>query len=99
MVQVLRYVTAAGVDVFGQWLTQLTDVRARAKIAARVARLAVGNFGDCKSLRHGVYELRIHFGPGYRVYYAMHGRSLVVLLCAGQAPTICRHRSSCELLE
>ncbi|MBL9122069.1 MAG: type II toxin-antitoxin system RelE/ParE family toxin [Planctomycetaceae bacterium] len=57
--------------------------RARAKILARVARLEAGNFGDCKPLREGVSELRIDWGPGYRVYYAMFGRTVVLLLCGG----------------
>jgi putative addiction module killer protein len=65
------------------WLTQLADARAQAKIATRIDRLAAGNFGDCKPLRQGLSELRIDWGPGYRVYYAMIGRECVLLLCAG----------------
>jgi putative addiction module killer protein len=65
------------------WLTQLVDARAQAKIATRINRLAAGNFGDCKSLRHGLFELRIDWGLGYRVYYAMIGRECVLLLCGG----------------
>jgi len=80
---IIRYVTASGEDVIGDWLCGLTDVRTRAKIAARLARLAAGNFGDCKALGHGVRELRIDWGPGYRVYYAMAGRTCVLLLCGG----------------
>jgi putative addiction module killer protein len=64
-------------------LTQLADTRAQAKIATRINRLAAGNFGDCKSLRQGVYELRVDWGPGYRVYHAMLGRECVLLLCGG----------------
>ena len=75
--------TRAGRDVFGDWLTSLKDVRARAKIAVRIDRVAAGNFGDCKSLGEGLYELRIDWGPGYRVYYAMFGRQMVLLLCGG----------------
>ncbi len=81
--EVLRYVTESGTDVVGQWLTELNDAQAKARIAARIARLAVGNFGDCKALRGGVSELRVHWGPGYRVYFAMAGRSCVLLLCGG----------------
>ena len=58
-------------------------MRAQAKIASRINRIAAGNFGDCKSLRQGVSELRIDWGPGYRVYYAMLGRVCVLLLCGG----------------
>jgi putative addiction module killer protein len=64
-------------------LTQLGDARAQAKIATRINRLAAGNFGDCKSLRQGLYELRVDWGPGYRAYYAMIGRECVLLLCGG----------------
>lgn len=73
----------AGRDIFGDWLADLKDVRARAKVAVRIDRIATGNFGDCKALREGLYELRIDWGPGYRVYYAMIGRQIVLLLCGG----------------
>jgi putative addiction module killer protein len=69
--------------VFDHWLTRLGDARAQAKIAVRIDRLAAGNFGDCKSLRQGLFELRIDWGPGYRVYYAMLGTVCVLLLCGG----------------
>ncbi len=81
--ELLRYVTEAGEDVIGQWLAKLSDVRTKAKIAARMNRLAAGNFGDCTPLRNGVWELRIDWGPGYRVYYAMAGKARVLLLCGG----------------
>ena len=68
-----RYLTSSGRDVFGEWLLGLKDVRTRAKIVARIDRLSTGNFGDCKALRGGLFELRIDWGPGYRVYYAMLG--------------------------
>jgi putative addiction module killer protein len=61
----------------------LADARAQAKIASRINRLAAGNFGDCRALRQGVWELRIDWGPGYRVYYARIGRVCVLLLCGG----------------
>ena len=83
MIEIRHYVSRAGKDVFDDWLTQLADVRAQAKIANRINRLALGNFGDCKPLRQGVNELRIDWGPGYRVYYAMFGRVCVLLLCGG----------------
>ena len=81
--ELLRYVTEAGEDVIGRWLAELSDVRANAIIAARMNRLAAGNFGDCKPLKSGVWELRIDWGPGYRVYYAMTGKTRVLLLCGG----------------
>lgn len=83
MIEILRYVTASGKDVFGEWLAGLNDERAAAKIAVRINRLAAGNFGDCKPLQEGVWELRIDWGPGYRVYYAMAARTCVLLLCGG----------------
>ncbi|HXM20383.1 MAG TPA: type II toxin-antitoxin system RelE/ParE family toxin [Terriglobales bacterium] len=81
--EIRRYVTANGTDVVGEWLGGLKDVRSRAKIVARMDRLAAGNFGDCKSLRGGLYELRIDWGPGYRVYYAPVAKACVLLLCVG----------------
>ena len=83
MIEVCRYVTESDQDVIGDLLAELKDVRARAKVAARIARLSAGNFGDCKPLRDGVWELRIDWGPGYRVYYAMLERTCVLLLCGG----------------
>jgi putative addiction module killer protein len=81
--EIRRYVTEAGKDVFGDWLAGLRDSQARARVAARVARLEAGNLGDCKSVGDGVGELRIDWGPGYRVYYAMVGTAIVLLLCGG----------------
>ena len=70
-------------ETFSRWLNGLADRRARAKIAARIDRLAQGNPGDVVSVGEGVSELRIHFGPGYRVYFVARGRALVILLCGG----------------
>lgn len=64
-----------------QWLNDLKDLRARAQIRARLARVAAGNLGDCKPLRDGVQELKIDYGPGYRVYLSRQGPLLVLLLC------------------
>src|SRR5260221_8565455 len=83
VIEIRHYLSRAGKDIFDDWLTELTDARAQAKIAVRINRLAAGNFGDCKSLRQGLYELRIDWGPGYRVYYAMLERVYVLLLCGG----------------
>src|SRR5260370_2828128 len=83
VIEIRHYVSRAGKDVFDDWLTQLADARAQAKIATRINRLAVGNFGDCKSLGQGLHELRIDWGPGYRVYYTMMGRERVLLFCGG----------------
>jgi len=75
--------TASGKDPFDEWFESLKEVKLEARVAARVARPAAGNFGDCKPLREGVWELRIDFGPGYRVYYAISGRTMILLLCGG----------------
>ena len=84
MIEIHHYVNRAGKDVFDDWLSQLADARTQAKIASRIDRLAAGNFGDCKRLRQGLCELRIDWGPGYRVYYARLGRICVLLLCGGE---------------
>lgn len=83
MIEVRHYVTRAGKDVFDDWLSKLADARAQAKVATRINRLAAGNFGDCKPLSHGLCEMRIDWGPGYRVYYATLGSVCVLLLCGG----------------
>ncbi len=75
--EIRRYVTRTGKDVVGEWLARLDDVQARARVVARIDRLAVGNSGDSKRLRSGVSELRIDWGPGYRVYYAIVGKACV----------------------
>jgi putative addiction module killer protein len=80
--EVRRYTTRAGKDVIGEWLAGL-ELNARSRIAVRIDRLALGNFGDCKPVRNGVSELRIDWGPGYRDYYATLGRVCVSLLCGG----------------
>ncbi len=82
MIEIRRYITRTGKDVIGDWMAGL-DAQLHAKIAVRIDRLSLGNFGDCKSLREGVSELRIDWGPGYRMYYAMMGRTCVLLLCGG----------------
>jgi putative addiction module killer protein len=83
MVEVRHYVTPSGIDVLAEWLADLADNHARARIAVRIDRLSRGNFGDRKSLGGGLGELRVDWGPGYRVYYAMIGQTCVVLLCGG----------------
>jgi putative addiction module killer protein len=83
VIEVRHYVDRAGNDVFDEWLSGLPDARAQAKVAARINRLAAGNFGDCKPLRGGIWELRVDWGPGYRVYYGMIARACVLLLCGG----------------
>jgi putative addiction module killer protein len=74
-------------EAFITWFNALRDARAFAKIAVRIKRLADGNIGDAASVGDGVSELRIHFGPGYRVYFTRRGKTIVVLLCGGDKST------------
>ncbi|MBF0108986.1 MAG: type II toxin-antitoxin system RelE/ParE family toxin [Magnetococcales bacterium] len=78
-----RYRTEDGHEIVTEWLARLRDRQAKARIHARILRLAAGNFGDCKPLRDGVAELRVDCGPGYRVYYGMVGKTIVLLLGGG----------------
>jgi putative addiction module killer protein len=70
-------------DVFAQWLDKIQDIRARARILVRIERLSAGNPGDAKPVGEGVSELRIDYGPGYRVYYRKQGRKVIILLAGG----------------
>ncbi len=72
-----------GKNVFSGWLNGLPDIEARAAVRIRLDRVAAGNFGDCRPVGEGVWELRIHYGPGYRVYYGEDGPAVVLLLCGG----------------
>lgn len=84
----LRYYTdQQGRAPLTDWLDGLKDIRARAQIRARLARLAAGNLGDCKPLRDGVQEIKVDIGPGYRVYLSRQGPILVLLLCGGDKTT------------
>lgn len=70
-------------DTFDKWFRGLRDVRAKARIDERINRLANGNPGDVRPVGSGVSELRIDYGPGYRVYYVQRGKVLIILLCGG----------------
>lgn len=84
MMEIRRYQPLSGKVPVSEWLGGMRDLRARAQIEIRLKRLAIGNFGDCKSVGEGVLELRIDVGAGYRLYCARHGEMLMVLLCGGQ---------------
>lgn len=71
-------------DIFAKWIDGLHDIRARARILVRIERLASGNPGDVKAVGEGVSELRINYGPGYRVYFIKQGREIIVLLAGGE---------------
>lgn len=87
MQQIRHYLDPNGRDHFAEWRDQVRDqvrdTKARIAIDRRIMRLELGNFGDHKPLREGVWELRIDVGPGYRVYYAKAGLTVVLLLCGG----------------
>ena len=74
-------------DVFGHWYDGLRDRQGRARIAARLRRVELGNFGDVKPVGSGVSELRIDYGPGYRVYLTQRGLEVVILLAGGDKRT------------
>ncbi len=74
-------------DVFVQWLDALSDIQARARIQARIERLGAGNPGDVEPVGEGVSELRINYGPGYRVYFKQRGQELIILLAGGNKST------------
>ena len=74
-------------DEFAQWLDGLRDIKARARVQARLDRMAEGNPGDVKPVGEGVSEMRIDFGPGYRLYFKSRRRELIILLAAGDKKT------------
>ena len=90
-------------DVFDVWLSTLKDVRAKARIIKRVRSAERGNFGDCRPLGGGVSEMRIHFGPGYRVYFKRISDVAYLLLCGGtkrgQGRDIAKARKMARLLK
>ena len=81
--EILHYLTASGNGPYQLWLDALKDLKGRVAIQRRVDRIQHGNFGDHKFCQDGVWELRIDFGPGYRVYYAQEGKNIILLLCGG----------------
>jgi putative addiction module killer protein len=83
VIEIREYETEEGRVPFREWLKDLRDREARARIRIRFNRLRLGNFGDTKSVGQGVSELRISHGPGYRVYYARYGNTIVILLHGG----------------
>jgi putative addiction module killer protein len=84
--------------VFSVWLARLDDATAKARIAARLRRLALGNPGDVEPIGEGLSELRIHYGPGYRVYFVRRGETLIVLLCGGNKRTQRRDIETARML-
>jgi putative addiction module killer protein len=81
--RVIVYARDSENEPFTEWLYGLRDIMGRKRILARVSRLQQGNYGDCEPVGEGVSELRLFFGPGYRVYFGEHDNAIVVLLCGG----------------
>ena len=84
---VLQYRTSAGKGPYQDWLSRHRDKTARAAVIRRIIRIELGDLGDCKRVGDGVSELRFNVGPGYRVYFGMIGKTIVVLLSAGNKNT------------
>lgn len=87
MFKIEDYLTADGRIPFKEWLSSLTDRQAKARVLIRVQRMSAGNFGDCKPIQDGVWELRIDHGAGYRIYYAQTGKKVLLLLFGGDKST------------
>jgi len=83
VIELLRYQDEAGHEPFTAWLDGLRDKVAQARVRVRLRQVQAGNFGDCESVSEGVIELRLHVGPGYRVYCGRRGKFVVILLSGG----------------
>jgi putative addiction module killer protein len=79
--------TVLSTEIFDSWLAGLRDVRGKARIQARIRRAEQGNCGDCAPVGEGVAEMRIHVGPGYRVYFAQRREEIIILLAGGDKAT------------
>lgn len=93
MIEVLKSRT------FDAWLTTIRDRRAAARIQVRIDRLALGNPGDVRSVGSGLSEIRVDYGPGYRVYFAQRGATLVILLCGGDKSTQDRDIAKARIID
>lgn len=85
--EIRRYITPTGKIPFTDWLESLHDRKTRLKIKLRLDRVANGNLGDCRSVGDGVFELRINYGSGYRIYFGQIGLTMILLLCGGDKST------------
>ena len=85
--EIQNYLTADGRSPFQEWVDSLRDIKARVRIEKRLERVARGNLGNYAGVGEGVYELKIDYGPGYRVYFGQVGSTIVLLLCGGDKST------------
>jgi len=85
--EIQRYLAPNGKSPFAEWFESLRDIKAQARIIARLNRVAAGNLGDYRSLGDSVFELKIDYGPGYRVYFGQIGKTIILLLCGGDKST------------
>jgi putative addiction module killer protein len=85
--EIRRYITNKGKVPFAEWLDSLRDQKAKTIIDKRLNRVSKGNLGEYRSLGEGVYELKIDFGPGYRIYFGQIGKVIILLLCGGDKST------------
>ncbi|KAB2832370.1 MAG: type II toxin-antitoxin system RelE/ParE family toxin [Candidatus Brocadia sp.] len=85
--KIFIYETAEGRHPYLDWLSGLKDRKAAGVVKARLNRVRLGNFGDCKAVGEGVFEFRIDFGPGYRIYFGREDKQIVILLCGGDKKT------------
>ena len=81
--EIKEYINARGKSPYREWVNSLKDIKTRARIRQRIDRLELGNIGDCESVGDGVHELRLDFGPGYRIYFGQVGKTVILLLCGG----------------
>lgn len=96
--EIKKLILQNGVVPFDQWFDSLGDLKMQVAVDSRLARLRAGNLGDHKSVGGGVFELRIHLGPGLRVYFAQQGRQIVILLGGGDKRTQARDISRAQKL-
>ncbi len=100
MHEIRHYVTENGTDIIEEWRRQLRDVKVKLEVDRRINRMELGNFGDHKFCREGMWELRIDVGPGFRIYYALAGAQVILRLCGGAKRTqdsdIDRAREYCQ---
>ncbi len=86
-IEIEYYITQTGKSSFEEWFHSLKDIKTKAIVLKRLARVRLGNFGEWRSLGGGLGELKINFGPGYRIYFGQKNKILVILLCAGNKNT------------